>query len=140
MGAWDSGNFDNDSAVDFIYTLDNDLTPVQNVVATILNTQQQHNGYIDADDASEALAAGEVVALLKGKPAPEVPDGLLQWHQQHGHIVVDDQLLDETIHAVKYVLQDSELRELWEEGGDTLLEEWSGHVRDLIQRLESSRG
>ena len=65
MGAWGNNTFENDTACDWGYTLEEaaDLAPVEAAIAAVLDADGR---YIDADAASEALAACEVIARLKG--------------------------------------------------------------------------
>ena len=144
MGAWGAGNFENDMALDFVYMLQNtdDLKLIENVADRILNTDltDDHN-YLDADDATEIIVAGEVIALLEGKPASKLPEDLTDWQQKHT-LTVAPELRQRVLQALKLAFADSELRELWEEGGveseDFL--EWEANVNELIIRLESLAG
>lgn len=133
MGTWDYGNFDNDGAMDFIgfFTEQDSLTPVETAFDAILAVED----YIDADYGVEAIAAAEVVALLRGHPSASVPDGLTTWHQSH-QLTVNDALTTKAIQAVQKAADSdqSELRELWE---DAEFEEWYPHITDLLTRLRA---
>lgn len=65
MGAWGVNTFDNDTACDWTCELENadDLSPVREALTRVLAVG---DGYLDADDACEGLAACEVIARLKG--------------------------------------------------------------------------
>lgn len=133
MGAWGHGNFENDAALDFIYFLDRheSISEIESALQAVVNIE----GYLDADYASCALAAGEAVALLRGKPAESLPENLIQWHQKHNYSA-DDALVKQAIQAVEKVLADSELRELWSDA-EALFEEWKQAVNELLKRLKS---
>lgn len=133
MGAWGHGNFDNDAALDFIYFLDRHegISEIESAVQAVVNNE----GYLDADYASCALAAGEAVALIRGKPAKSLPEYLVKWHQKHNYSV-DGALVEQTIQAVEKVLAESELRDLWSDA-DTLFEDWKQAVNELLERLKS---
>lgn len=136
MGAWGTGNFENDDALDFVVTVadSSDLQPVEAAFDAVLSAEDD---YIDSYVACEALAAGEVVALLHGKPAPNLPEELIAWQQQHS-LTVDDALRQKARQAIDKATADaetSELRELWEEE-DNVVDEWYAHVTDLLARLQ----
>ncbi len=134
MGAWGAGNFENDTALDYLNTIveAKDLAPLENTFDTVLAQQD----YIDADTACEAIAAGEIIALLRGHPAANIPEYIVEWQQTHNH-QVQDELVQKAIRAVEKTTsgsEQSELYELWEETDD-LLQEWKAAVSDLLQRL-----
>ncbi|MEQ8677221.1 MAG: DUF4259 domain-containing protein [Aggregatilineales bacterium] len=136
MGTWDEGNFDNDGATILLQTVtaQSSLKPVREAFDAILAL----NGYIDVDYGQEAIAAAEVVALLKGNPAKSIPEYLTEWHQTH-KLLVDNLLIEKAILAVKKATEDpkvSELRGLWE-GTNGVVAGWYANVTDLMERLGS---
>lgn len=132
MGAWGHGNFDNDGALDLLYSLEtNGLQEVTHSIQIVLNG----DGYVDVDDASMAIAAGEVVALLRDKPAESIPESLSQWHKTHND-AADAVLVTQAVQAIEKVLANSELRDLWEEA-DEDFENWQQAVNELRTRLKS---
>jgi hypothetical protein len=133
MGAWGTGTFDNDTACDWGYDLEesNDLSLVAAAFAEVLDSDED---YLDQNAACNALAACEVLARLKGNwgvrnPYTEAVDKWVEDHPQtpppalvaRGNAAIDRVLGD-----------DSELRELWDEGDDG---EWLAAVEDLRRRL-----
>jgi hypothetical protein len=135
MGAWDSGNFDNDNALDLIIEVVDrgGLKAVEAAFDAILNLDD----YIDVDFGSEAIAAGEVVAMLRGKPAASIPDNLAEWHQVH-QLSANDALTAKAILAVEKAFADegkSELRELWEDSPE--FQTVQANIMDLLSRLRS---
>ena len=79
MGAWGSGSFKNDDAMDWVWTLEGDtdgsvlratLTPV---------AETSPDDYLEAPDACCALAAAEVVAAGSGTPAIGLPEEVNRW-------------------------------------------------------------
>lgn len=66
MGAWDSGRFDNDTACDWTYDLEaaEDLSYILPAFDAVLAAGDE---YLDADAGQRAVAAGEVVAKLRGR-------------------------------------------------------------------------
>ena len=70
-GAWDTGPFDNDDALDWVWELSesNDLA----VIEATLESAANSSGYLEAPTASMAIAAAEVVAALRGNPGQDCP-------------------------------------------------------------------
>lgn len=116
MGAWSHEPFGNDTAADWAYGLE-DATDLSYIEAALDTALESGDEYLEADEASEAVAAIEVLAKLLGKgsqsdtyteevdawvaAAPAKPQpALLQKAQQ----VID-----------RILAEESELKELWQE-------------------------
>jgi hypothetical protein len=65
MGAWDIGPFDNDDAADWLYVLE-ESSDVSTIAAALGVITDIGDGYLEAPDCSNALAAVEIVAALRG--------------------------------------------------------------------------
>jgi hypothetical protein len=135
MGAWGELAFDNDTANDWAYGLDevNDLSLVESALSEL---EEVGTEYLDSDVACNALAACEVLARLRGNfgyrnAYTEKVDDWVSVHPMQP----EASLLQRAQQAIQRILgQKSELRELWEEGdGDS----WRKSVEDLRQRLTS---
>lgn len=132
MGAWSTDAFGNDDACDWAYRLEesDDLSAIiETLEATI-----QREGYLEAPLGSEAVAACEVVARLKGNwgtrnSYSETAD---KWVEGHPTTVPPElvQLAHDALAAVQSL--DSELKELWDEAND---KEWGKSIEDLRRRL-----
>ena len=133
-GAWDTGSFDNDDALDWIWELSesNDLTVVKDTLDAAANS----SGYLEAPTASTAIAAAEVVAALRGNPRPDLPVEVSEWVQTH-RLTVGDDLLKTAKEAIARIRKEdsSELAQLWSEADD-LETAWQEDVDDLLQRLQ----
>jgi hypothetical protein len=133
MGAWGYGSFENDTALDWVAELEatNDLGLVERAISEVIHS----DGYLDADLGCIALAAAEVVAATKGKPAQDLPGEASAWIQTHQLIATQD-LVQASLAAVDRVRndEDSELKELWEEDEENLTE-WHAVLDDLNLRL-----
>ena len=70
--------------------------------------------YLEAPICCAALAAAEVIAALRGRPAPRLPDELVEWLAR---VSGDpgEELTTNARNAVDAIRRSSELRELWEE-------------------------
>ena len=133
-GAWDTGSFDNDDALDWIWELSesNDLTVVKDTLHAAANS----SGYLEAPTASTAIAAAEVVAALRGNPRPDLPVEVSEWVQTHP-VTVGDDLLKTAQKAIESIRKkdSSELAQLWSESED-LERAWQEDLDDLLQRLQ----
>ncbi|MBO0754608.1 MAG: DUF4259 domain-containing protein [Bradyrhizobiaceae bacterium] len=74
MGAWGADSYDNDTANDWAYRLEDvaDLSVVRRAIGTVVAKGED---YLGSDEACEAIAACEVIARLKeiganGTPTP----------------------------------------------------------------------
>ncbi|MCC2544829.1 DUF4259 domain-containing protein [Hymenobacter sp. BT175] len=131
MSAWGNFNFDNDDATDFAGDFMERPSEVQLLEALITAAEGEN---LEADEASQALAAAEIVAAWHGKPGSDFLPGLFS-AIQHLDVSDEDELLDLARRAVQAVLQGSELVELWTENGE--LASWQAAQRDLLTRLEA---
>ena len=133
-GAWDTGPFANDDALDWVWELSesNDLS----VVETTLKSAASSSGYLEAPTASMAIAAAEVVAALRGNPRPELPDEVTEWVRDHNVAVGDDLLKIARIAIENAKKKDtSELAQLWLDS-EELMDAWLKDLDDLLKRLQ----
>jgi Domain of unknown function (DUF4259) len=134
MGAWGTGLFENDEALDFAGDVveRGGLTLVENVLEELLDMGDE---YVEAPEAEQALVAAEIVAALAGRPAAEYPDELTEWLDGLD-AVPDSALVDTARRAVQRVLTPPcELLELWEEAGEDDYGEWRVGVEAIAARL-----
>ena len=134
MGAWGPLTFDNDTACDWSYDLENsdDLSLVESAFAEVEQTTAAE--YLDQDLACNALAACEVLARLRGHPGYNnaYTEAVDRWVAAH-KLPPSSDLLARANTVIDRILADnSELRELWDETGDP---EWRDAVQDLRRRL-----
>lgn len=130
MGAWGHQSFENDTALDWVLTLSDSND------ASLLNTsldavQSEQEEYLDADVCAEAISAAEIVAALNGKASNELPEEVNAWLRGKQH--TSDDLKTRAKTAVAAVLEDSELKELWEE--TEYFADWKATMEDLQSRL-----
>ena len=151
MGAWGSGTFQNDSALDWLGDLRE--SSGSSLIRKALNRVIDHQGAthsppsflrrllgrsrsadgLTADAASEALAAAEIVTAWLGRPPAELPDGIMEWLETHSSSL-QPELVALATKAVNIVRTNSELKDLWEEGDAS---EWYEAVLDLNRRLQN---
>ena len=130
MGSWGFGTFENDDAADWMADLA-EMGEDALIDEALDRVLEAKDDFIEAPDASCALAAAEVVAALKGRPAQDLPDDLRSWIE--GKSAPKDGIVSKAREAVAAVLKGSELRDLWEESDG--LEDWQPIVQDLQRRL-----
>lgn len=132
MGAWGRGSFENDDALDFCDSLidSEDLTMIVQAFRSIADSDE----YLEAPDCSEALAAAEIVAALKGCPSDQLPEEANEYVQRIEESA-SAELLQLARDAVVAIRGESELRHLWDETDD--VDHWLQAVDDLSRRLES---
>ena len=128
MGAWGSGSFENDAALDWAAGVQS----IDEVSAPFDRLRAEDSGSIDADLASEVVAAAETVAMLMGRKSPDFPDDLAE--RISGEL--DSNVYHQARSALMQVIRNSELAELWEEGAaETGNNEWLASLTGLIERL-----
>ncbi|MFB8239145.1 DUF4259 domain-containing protein [Kitasatospora purpeofusca] len=138
MGTWDIGHFDNDTAADFCAGLDKTAAAeregvVRRVLTLAADTAAEE--YLDFDEAVEAVAAAALVASQcpGGEPVTSAygPDEPLPV------FAVDLRPLAVTA-LDRVVAEESELAELWDEGGDGPA--WRRAVQELRDVLAPAPG
>ena len=130
MGAWDIGSFSNDDALDWLIDLqeEDDLGILEDAFSAVI---EQKGQLPEATDSSIAIAAGEVLAALLGSPMADLPEEVVEWLPGKPKPAKD--LIQQAQEALKIVLRESELRELWEEAEEFTA--WKEEVEGLITRL-----
>ncbi|HEY6095007.1 MAG TPA: DUF4259 domain-containing protein [Gallionellaceae bacterium] len=132
-GAWESGSFDNDDALDWVGQCVR--SKGSSLISATLNAALT-DGYLEAPECSAAVAAAEVVAASRGKANRALPRELSSWlEQQPKEEIAKLALL--AARAVSRVLNGpkSELQELWQEDRKDF-PVWKNHMQNLIARLK----
>jgi Domain of unknown function (DUF4259) len=128
MGAWSHEPFGNDDANDWAYELDEaeDLSYVEAALDAVLET----DGYLEAPEASCAVAAVEVIAKLlgKGTQSDAYTEKVDDWVARVG-AKPPRALLEKAQRALERIRgEQSELKELWHEGDAA---EWEASLSSL---------
>ena len=133
MGAWGTGSFENDHALDWVGDLlEGDVAIVRSALGSVANAPDGE--FLDADDCCEALVAAELVAAACGKGDDRLAHGALDWIAAH-RSELGEADRGVAARAVGRVVAGSELQELWDEGGPD--EEWHASVSELLRRLSA---
>ena len=130
MGAWGTDTFDNDAACDWAYGLEtcNDLSLVEQALADALNAGAD---YLDSGAASQALAACEVVARLKGNFGARnaYTEPVDAWVAAHP-VKPPAELVARALAVIdRVVAEPSELLDLWNETAEAPA--WREAISDL---------
>jgi hypothetical protein len=137
VGAWGAASFENDTASDWFFVVEEAPDPGA-VMAAAIDDALSEAGYLEADVCCEAIAAAELCAACAGQLPPRLPDHVLAWVQAHAHSPQADEI-SQAVQAVARVRAESELRELWDEASDDPHNEWLALVDDLLARLDRSQ-
>jgi hypothetical protein len=135
VGAWGTGSFENDSASDWFYLVEEAVEP-GGVIASALDDALAEADYLELDSACAAIAAAELLASCAGVAADDLPDHIRRWVSEHPHQPHAAEI-EQAVRAVERVRAESELRELWDEemGADN---GWLRTIDDLVARLRRS--
>lgn len=126
MGAWGGGGFENDTALDYVLTIE----AIADIEAPLGDLPEDPMDEVDADLACRIIAAAECIAAMMGRPAPDMPDDLGPRLVSLG--APEQDLVDRYKDAVSRVLRLSELTELWAEDD---AEPFNLAITSLIDRL-----
>ncbi len=125
MGTWDVGPFDNDTAADISYTLDEAVADARaGIILGTLTRVIDTAGYLEAPEAEEAVAAAALVAAQcpEGEPTDPVYGPEEPLPDLTG-------LRDLALQALDRVMTvPSELMDLWDESNGA---PWRTHIRNL---------
>jgi hypothetical protein len=135
MGSWSTDSFGNDEACDWAYELESskDLSVVESALDRVLEVEDD---YLEAPDASQAIAAVEAIARLQGN-----------WGRRDSYSETVDSWVEKVkltpskaaaakAHQVldRILSEPSELLELWQESDE--LDAWRAAVKDLRARVK----
>jgi hypothetical protein len=129
VGASGAGAFDNDDAMDFLAELPSRGTAaLQEALTEVVALGP--DDYLEAPEASRAVAAAELVAAMLGAAAVDLPQEAAEWLADAQ--APDPSLQASAVAALERVVSNSELAELWEDSGD---DAWRTQQADLMQRV-----
>src|SRR5262249_27413253 len=131
MGAWGSGSFENDSALDWLTNLAEGGVYLRHTLEAAADADATE--YLDLDDAAAAVAAAEIVAAGHSGAADRLNEDARGWLIAQPRTFPND-LLILARRAVERVSTASELQQLWDEVSPA--NEWRAAIRELLRRLE----
>jgi len=131
MGAWDFGPFDNDDALDWLWELEKS-TDTSTIASALGAVTELGDNYLEAPDCSNALAAIEIIAAIRGRPIGRLPDNAKAWIEAHRGIDVSS-LVPTAQAVIQRIRTNSELKELWDESENA--SKWYATLDDVSSRL-----
>ena len=142
MGTFGVEAFANDDALDWLLELD-PAAGVRPVLAALERAAGAADPHLDAHTASVALAAAELLAALRGRPHPALPELAADWvanvtlASPTGSAPGAEELALAT-RALDLVVTSSALAEIWSQQDDQA--RWQGALDDLRMRLAAAGG
>ena len=129
MGAWGVLPFENDNALDWVWSLEEaeDLSVLSETLEAVAAEDEI------MDEGEEAIAAAEVVAALLGKPLDDLPEEVTEFVKKHKKKKPSAQMVKLAATVVRRIAKASDLKELWDESGDG--KQWQKTLDDLLKRL-----
>jgi hypothetical protein len=132
MGAWGLGNFENDSAMDWL--VDFAVKPELSVIEEPFNTVLNATEFIDSEESFVALAASEIIAACGDLPCNDFPEDISLKELKPLMKLETISRAIQVIYKILHFEQHSELRELWQESDE--YEDWIAIQNELIKRLK----
>lgn len=134
MGAWSLDAFGNDDACDWAAELDGakDLTPIKTAIDAVIEAGEE---YLEAPDATAAIAAIEVLARVMGRwgVRDSYTEDVDRWAESVG-VKPSPKLIASAASALDRILGDqSELNELWRDSDE--YDAWVASVKELKSRI-----
>ncbi len=136
MGAWGSGIYENDDALELLeeVTGGGGLESVEAALGRVLEIGED---YLEAPEGSQGLAAADVVSRLRGRnvPADSGVAELELWLEDVDFFVGKATVEQARAAVARVMRKPSELMEVWAESG-SLDEAWARAVALVARRLE----
>ncbi|HUP13209.1 MAG TPA: DUF4259 domain-containing protein [Niastella sp.] len=134
MGAWGHLNFENDTALDLVYEIEEKGADRIKTAIEAINSREE-DGLLDSDLCSEALAAIEYIAAVKDKASEDFPEDAEAWltpGNKESLLAIRD-LINKSKQAIDRIKNNSELKDLWEETED--FGGWNEALDGLVTRI-----
>ena len=136
MGAWGSGLYDNDHAMELVDEVvgGGGLESLEEALRRALEVGDE---YLEASEGEQALAAADMVSRLRGRNVP-ADTGVLElaeWLDDVDFFVGKETVRRAGAAVARVMQKPSELMEVWIESG-SLDAAWAAGVSLLVRRLE----
>lgn len=134
MGAWGTLNFENDTALDLVYEIEEEGANRIKIAIEAVNSREE-DSFLDSDLCSEALAAIEYIAAAKDKVSEDFPEDAEEWltPANKENLLAIRNLIANSKQAIDRIKHNSELKDLWEESED--FEDWNKVLDGLVTRI-----
>jgi Domain of unknown function (DUF4259) len=126
------GLFDNDDVIDWLVGFETDgVTALEAAINTI--NEMDKDDYVEASDASFALAAAELVAAARDEDHGRLPKSIHAALEGYEDAINAAKLTSAARKAVQHILKNSELKDAADEEGEG--DEWADDIAELLERL-----
>lgn len=136
MGAWGSGLYDNDHAMELVEEVvgGGGLESLEEALRRAVEVGEE---YLEAPEGEQALAAADIVSRLRGRnvPADTGVAELAEWLEDVDFFVGKETVRRAGAAVARVMRKPSEVMELWSESG-SLDATWAAAVSLLVRRLE----
>jgi hypothetical protein len=134
MGAWGHLNFENDTALDLVYEIEEKGADRIKIAIEAVNSREE-DAFLDSDLCTEALAAIEYIAAVKNKASEDFPEDAEEWltPANKDSLLAIRNLISNSKQAIDRIQHNSELKDLWEETED--FDKWTKVLEDLAARI-----
>jgi hypothetical protein len=132
--SWGVASFENDSAVDWFWRLEEATDPgefMAQAIDDVVGAAEPPG----VDDCINGIAAAELCACCAGHPPVVLPDRIQAWAVRNPHAPHPDEIAS-AVEAVNLIRAEGALRKIWEDAGD--YGPWSVELDDLLARLGRS--
>ena len=126
MGAWGSGSFENDDALDYA----GEIATVADLERALVVAGTE---YVEVTEACQVVVAAECVAAMRGYPSDGMPAELAE--RVHGFGKPSMELFDKARDNLSAVISRSELGDLWAEADPADRAAYNVAMTDLMERL-----
>ena len=142
MGAWGINTFENDKALDWLGSFRDDPSELR--FRQTFDPKPEPKGFFSklfgkrpsasssVLNGEDVLAAAEIAATLRGRPATNASDDLADMPD----FKVSDEILASAIRAIDAVMESSNLKDCWEDTDD--FNAWVTTVKDIRHRLSQA--
>ena len=136
MGAWGSGVYENDEALELVEEVCGG-GGVESLAEALERVLATGDDYLEAPEASQGLAAADIVSRLRGRnvPAETGVAELDEWLDEVDFFVGTSTVEQARAAVARVLRKPSEMMELWAEFG-SLDVEWARGVELVARRLE----
>jgi Domain of unknown function (DUF4259) len=136
MGAWGHGSFENDDASGWVSEFDAD--GVGAVVSALEHVSQLgEDEYLEAPEASVAIAAAEMVASARDGDLSGLSfEDDRKAFSKHQHALTGSHLVELARRAIERILRQSELKDLWRDGVEPDRQSWFKGMDKLFSRVD----
>lgn len=130
MATWGYGNFDNDTALNWIESFADEPKPKK--LEQAFKKIAEAGKLLEISACEEGLAGAELVAAMHGNPSIDLPQSVQDLIDEY-KLAAPPEMRKAAQAVVTRIRTDSELRALWEESDE--IDAWLEAVDDLYDRL-----